>query len=80
MVECIVKNKRRILPCAVALEGEYGMSDVVVGVPIKIGKNGMEQIIEIKLTDDESAALKRSADDVKANIEKLKTLSAASAN
>ncbi len=52
-----MKNKRRILPCAVALEGEYGMSDVVVGVPIKIGKNGMEQIIEIKLTDDESAAL-----------------------
>ncbi|HYF02248.1 MAG TPA: malate dehydrogenase [Patescibacteria group bacterium] len=80
MVECIVKNKRRILPCAVALEGEYGMNDVVVGVPIKIGRNGMEQIIEIKLSDDEAAALKRSADDVKANIEKLKTLSAASAN
>jgi malate dehydrogenase len=71
MVEAIVKDKKRILPCAVWLQGEYGMSDVVVGVPIKIGKNGMEEIVQIKLTADEQAALNKSAADVKANIAKL---------
>lgn len=71
MVEAIVKDKKRILPCAVWLQGEYGLSDVVCGVPIKIGKGGMEEIIQIKLTPDEQAALNRSAADVKANIAKL---------
>ncbi len=71
MVEAIVKDKRRILPSAVWLQGEYGMSDVVVGVPIKIGKKGMEEIIQIKLTADEQAALNKSAADVKASIAKL---------
>ncbi|HTY35697.1 MAG TPA: malate dehydrogenase [Bacteroidota bacterium] len=71
MVEAIVKDKKRILPCAVWLQGEYGMSDVVVGVPIKIGKKGMEEIIQIKLTAEEQAALNKSAADVKANIAKL---------
>ena len=71
MVEAIVKDKKRILPCAVWLQGEYGMSDVVVGVPIKIGKKGMEEIIQIKLTADEQAALNKSAADVKASIAKL---------
>jgi len=75
MVECIVKDKRRILPCAVSLNGEYGLNDVVVGVPVKIGKNGLEQIFEIELTADEQAALNRSSDDVKATIAKLSTLS-----
>ena len=71
MVESIVKNKKRILPCAVWLNGEYGLKDTVAGVPVKLGKNGVEQIIEIKLQPDEAAALQRSADDVKANIAKL---------
>lgn len=71
MVESIVKNKKRILPCAVWLNGEYGLKDTVVGVPVKLGKNGVEQIIEIKLQPEEAAALQRSADDVKANIAKL---------
>lgn len=71
MVEAIVKDKKRILPCAVWLQGEYGMSDVVVGVPIKIGRKGMEEIIQIKLTADEQAALNKSAADVKASIAKL---------
>jgi malate dehydrogenase len=71
MVEAIVKDKKRILPSAVWLEGEYGMSNVVVGVPIKIGKKGMEEIIQIKLTADEQAALNKSAADVKASIAKL---------
>ncbi len=71
MVESIVKDKKRILPCSTWLEGEYGLKDVYVGVPIKIGKTGMEQIIQIKLTADEQAALNKSAADVKANIAKL---------
>ena len=72
MVEAIVKDKKRILPCAAYLQGEYGLRDTVVGIPIKLGKKGMEEIIQIKLTADEQAALKKSADEVKANIDKLK--------
>jgi malate dehydrogenase len=71
MVEAIVKDKKRILPCAVWLEGEYGLKDVVVGVPIKIGKDGMEDIVQIKLTDEEQAALNKSAEGVRANMGKL---------
>ncbi|MGA9406773.1 MAG: malate dehydrogenase [Bacteroidota bacterium] len=72
MVEAIVKDKKRVLPCAAYLQGEYGLRDTVVGVPMKLGKNGIEQIMEIKLTPEESAALKKSADDVKSNIDKVK--------
>lgn len=72
MVESIVKDKKRILPCAVMLNGEYGIKDTVVGVPVKLGRSGMEQILEIKLTADESAALKKSAADVKENMDKVK--------
>jgi malate dehydrogenase len=71
MVESIVKDKKRILPSAVYLEGEYGLTGTVAGVPVKLGKNGVEQIVEIRLTADEQAALKASADDVRANIAKL---------
>ncbi|MFY8001190.1 MAG: malate dehydrogenase [Candidatus Kapaibacteriota bacterium] len=71
MAECIIKDKRRILPSAVWLEGEYGQKDVVCGVPIVIGKNGMERIFEIKLSADEQAALNKSADDVRSNMAKL---------
>ena len=72
MVESIVKNKRRILPCAVWLDGEYGLKDTVAGVPVKIGKNGMEKIIEVTLLPEEAAALATSAADVRENIAKLK--------
>ncbi|MEI8134018.1 MAG: malate dehydrogenase [bacterium] len=72
MVESIVRNKKRILPCSVWLDGEYGLKDTVVGVPVKLGKNGLEQIIEIKLTDSEATALKKSSDEVKENIAKVK--------
>ncbi len=71
MVEAIVKDKKRILPCAVWLQGEYGLSDVVAGVPIKIGRAGVEDIVQIKLTADEQAALNKSAADVKSNMAKL---------
>jgi len=65
MVESILKDKKKILPCAVYLEGEYGISGLFVGVPVKLGSNGIEQIIEIKLTADEQAELERSAGAVK---------------
>jgi malate dehydrogenase len=72
MVESIVKDKKRILPCAVYLQGEYGLKDTVVGVPVKLGKNGIEHIMEIPLKAEEAEALKKSADDVKVNIDKVK--------
>ena len=65
MVEAILKDKKKILPCAVHLEGEYGISGLFVGVPVKLGANGLEQIIEIKLTAEEQAALNKSAAAVK---------------
>ncbi len=71
MVDAIVKNRQRILPCAAYLEGEYGLNGMYVGVPVQLGSNGIEKIIELKLTDQELAELHRSANDVKANIEKL---------
>jgi malate dehydrogenase len=71
MAEAVVKDKKRILPCAVFLQGEYGIRDTVVGVPVKLGKNGVEEIIQIKLNDEEQAALNKSAAGVKANIGKL---------
>ncbi len=61
MVECIIKDKKRILPCAVLLEGEYGINNLFVGVPCKIGANGVEEIIQINLTTEERAALHKSA-------------------
>ncbi|MBM4167621.1 MAG: malate dehydrogenase [Ignavibacteria bacterium] len=71
MIEAIAKNKKRILPCAVMLEGEYGINGTVVGVPIKLGAKGMEEIIQIKLSADEQAALNKSAADVKATMDKV---------
>lgn len=72
MVESIVKDKKRILPCSVFLQGEYGLNNVFVGVPVKLGKGGMEQILQIKLNADEQAALAKSAADVEGSIAKLK--------
>ena len=65
MVEAILKDKKKILPCAVYLDGEYGIRGYYIGVPCKLGSRGLEQIIEIKLTPEEDAALKKSAEAVK---------------
>ena len=65
MVEAILKDKKKILPCSVFLQGEYGINDLFVGVPVKLGARGVEQIIQIKLTPEEDAALKKSAASVK---------------
>jgi len=65
MIEAILKDKKKILPCAVYLEGEYGIRGLFVGVPVKLGAKGAEEIIQIKLTADENAALEKSAASVK---------------
>jgi malate dehydrogenase len=65
MAEAIVKGKKRILPCSAWLEGEYGMRDLFLGVPCKLGPNGLEEIIEVELTEDERGALERSAEAVR---------------
>lgn len=65
MVEAILKDKKKILPCAAYLQGEYGIDGLYVGVPCKLGAKGIEQIIEIKLTADEQAALNKSAEAVR---------------
>ncbi|HYQ86692.1 MAG TPA: malate dehydrogenase [Bacteroidota bacterium] len=72
MVEAIVKDKKRILPCAAYLQGEYGLRDTYIGVPVKLGRKGIEQVIEVPLTPEEKTALTKSADEVKSNIGKLK--------
>src|SRR5581483_5435922 len=65
MVESILKDKKKIVPCSVMLQGEYGVRDLFVGVPVKLGKGGAEQVIEIKLTPEEQAAFQKSANAVK---------------
>jgi malate dehydrogenase len=65
MVEIILKDKKKIVPCSVFLQGEYGIRDLFVGVPVKLGARGVEQIVQIKLTPEEDAALKKSAGAVK---------------
>jgi malate dehydrogenase len=74
MAESILKDKKKILPCAAYLEGEYGIRDLFIGVPVKLGATGVEQVIEIKLTSEENAALRKSADavqELKAALAKL---------
>jgi malate dehydrogenase len=75
MAESILKDKKKILPCATCLEGEYGFNDLFIGVPVKLGANGVEEVIEITLTAEEKAALEKSADAVRELKELLKKLS-----
>src|SRR5215203_294475 len=72
MVEAILKDKKKILPCSVFLQGEYGVQDLFVGVPVKLGARGVEQIIEVKLEADEQAALNKSAAAVKELVDVIK--------
>jgi malate dehydrogenase len=74
MAEAILKDKKKILPCAVCLEGEYGINNLFIGVPVKLGENGVEEIIEIKLTDQEQEALNRSANAVQTLVDDMKRL------
>jgi len=74
MAESILKNKKKILPCAAYLEGEYGISGLFVGVPVKLGKKGIEQIIALNLTAEERQALMKSASAVQELVETMKKL------
>jgi malate dehydrogenase len=73
MAEAILKDKKKIVPCAAYLRGEYGIRDLYVGVPVKLGAGGVEQIVEVKLTADEKAALARSADAVRELVDVLQS-------
>jgi malate dehydrogenase len=72
MVEAILKDQKKIMPCSVFLQGEYGIDNLFVGVPVKLGARGIEQIIQIKLTDEERAALHKSAAAVKELVDVIK--------
>lgn len=72
MAEAILKDKKRILPCCVYLNGEYGLKDICFGVPVKLGERGVESIIELQLTDEEKGQVARSAESVKKSILELK--------
>ena len=72
MAEAILKDKKRVLPCSVWLEGEYGLGETVIGVPVILGGGGVEKIIEVALDDEERRALKASADHVQANLAKVR--------
>ena len=65
MVEAIILDKKEILPCAAYLQGEYGIKDIVIGVPVKLGRGGIEQIVELELTEEEKKALASSAEAVR---------------
>jgi malate dehydrogenase len=71
MVKSILLDENKVLPCCVYLNGEYGLKDVYCGVPARLSKNGLEEIVKIDLTKEELASLKRSSDAVKQNIKKL---------
>lgn len=72
MLESVLKNKKRVLPCAAFLEGEYGISGIFTGVPVKLGGSGVEKIIQIKLTDNEMAALRKSAEEARKTVSQIK--------
>jgi len=69
MVEAILKDEQRIFPCCVHLEGQYGLDNVFVGVPVKLGKNGIEQVLELKLEETEQNLLNQSATEVRSMME-----------
>jgi malate dehydrogenase len=74
MAESYLLDKKRVLPCAVLLNGEYGMHDFYVGVPVVVGANGVEKIVEVQFTPEEQAAFEKSCDAVKKLIEDFKKL------
>lgn len=74
LVECIVKNQKKIIPCCVALEGEYGQTDVCIGVPVVIGRNGVEKIIDYRLNSEEQALFDQSTSAVKSTNAVLRDL------
>lgn len=74
MVAAVLKDQNRLLPCAVYADGHYGLKDVYIGLPAVLGREGVKKIVELKLSDDELNALKKSADSIRENIEAMKKL------
>jgi malate dehydrogenase len=72
MVEAVVRNKKRVMPCAAILDGEYGLRDICAGVPVVLGQKGIEKVLEITLEPAEAEALKKSAEEVRQDIQRLK--------
>jgi malate dehydrogenase len=75
LVEAIIRDEKKMMPCCVALDGEYGLSDICLGVPVIIGRNGWESIVDYKLNETEMAAMHKSAEAVKSMNSVLATLS-----
>jgi malate dehydrogenase len=71
MTEAILKDTKRIVPASVYLSGEYGLDDVCLGVPVKMGRNGAEEIIELRLTEEQTRELHKSAETVRSGISKI---------
>ena len=80
MAEAIVKDSNRVLPCAALVKGEYGLNDIFIGVPVKLGTGGIKEIIEVPLSADEKALMNNSAEHVKNNLESLARLDMAATN
>ena len=78
MAESYLKDKKRVLPCAAYLNGQYGVKDLYVGVPVVIGAGGVERIVEIELDDDEKAMFEKSVEAVKGLVDACKTINPAS--
>ena len=74
MVEAILLDRKKILPCAAYLDGEYGIKGIFTGVPVKLGRKGIEQIIEVKFKDDEKDAFIKSVNMIKSGVEELKEI------
>jgi malate dehydrogenase len=74
MVEAVLKDKKRVIPVAAYLTGQYGLSDIYFGVPVILGAGGVEKIIELPLNEEELVLLKKSADAVRSTLDTLKTL------
>jgi malate dehydrogenase len=74
MTEAIIKDNKRVLPAAAYCDGEYGVEDLFIGVPVKLGANGVEEIIEVELTDDEQEQFNTSAEHVHSNLDDLQRL------
>jgi malate dehydrogenase len=72
MTEAILKDKKRILPCCVYLDGEYGLKDIYFGVPVKLGAGGVEAVIELQLNEEEKKLVAKSAESVQKSITELK--------
>src|SRR5690606_31359518 len=72
MVESIVRDEKQLLPCSALLTGQYGLNDTYIGVPVRLGKEGVEEIVELQITDEQRAALHKSAQEVASGVQGLR--------